>query len=282
MIAVRPSEFCRARTEDTLKKPAVLVALLLLVSFAALGCQSSAPSGSSAPSSNGNDVLFQYSTLDTLMAGVYDGDVTFGELKQHGDFGLGTFNTLDGEMVEVDHQFYQVKSDGIAYPVSDDMKAPFAEVTYFAADQTIEVSDALDCAGLQKFLDGKLPSINVPYAIKITGVFAQLQTRSVPKQTKPYPPLAQVVKTQSTFDFTNVSGVMVGFRLPTYMSGVGAAGYHLHFLTDDRKAGGHVLSCKVQKVTVEIDTTGELNMVLPSDAAFYKVDLSTSSPKAGE
>ena len=257
-----------------MKKRALVIALLVVCSGAALGCQSAAPSPKS------DDVLFQYSALTTLMAGVYDGDMTFGELKQHGDFGLGTFNTLDGEMVEVDHQFYQVKSDGIAYPVADDMKAPFAEVTYFGADQTIQVGDPLDCGHLQSFIDSRLPSLNVPYAIKISGVFTQLQTRSVPKQAKPYPPLAEVVKTQSTFQFSNVTGVMVGFRLPAYMSGVGAAGYHLHFLTEDRKAGGHVLSCQVQKVTVEIDTTGELNMVLPSDSAFYQVDLSTSSPKA--
>ena len=256
-----------------MKKPALLLALLLAsTSIAALGCQSS------APPSNANDVLFQYSTLTSLMAGVYDGDMTFGELKQHGDFGLGTFNALDGEMVEVDHQVYQVKSDGVAYPVADTMKAPFAEVTFFGADQTVEVADALDCPHLQSYLDSRLPSLNVPYAIKISGVFAQLQTRSVPQQTKPYPPLAEVVKKQSTFDFTNVSGVMVGWRLPSYMAGVGAAGYHLHFLTDDRKAGGHVLSCQVGRVTAEIDTTGELNMVLPSDPAFYGIDLSTPAP----
>jgi len=260
-----------------MKKPALLMALLVLLSsLTALGCQSS------TPSQEAGDVLFQYSTLDTLMAGVYDGDITFGELKQHGDLGLGTFNTLDGEMVEVDHQFYQVKSDGVAYPVADDMKAPFAEVTYFGADQTIEVGDPLDCGQLESYLDTRLPSLNVPYAIKITGVFAKMQTRSVPKQTEPYPPLAQVVKTQSTFEFLAVTGVMVGFRLPSYMSGVGAAGYHLHFLTDDRKAGGHVLGCQVQRVTAEIDNTSELNMVLPNDPAFYQVDLSTSSPKAGE
>jgi acetolactate decarboxylase len=282
MIVTRPATYLPDRTGTAVplhlhgghvKKAALLLAVLVMSSGLALGC------GSSAPSPKADHVLFQYSTLSTLMAGVYDGDMAFGELKQHGDLGLGTFNTLAGEMVEVDHQFYQVKSDGAAYPVADDMKAPFAEVTYFSADQTIEVGDPLDCGGLQRYLDSRLPSLNVPYAIKITGVFAQLQTRSVPKQTKPYPPLAQVVKTQSTFDFSNVTGVMVGFRLPTYMSGVGAVGYHLHFLTDDRKAGGHVLSCQVKKVTVEIETTGELNMVLPSDPAFYHVDLSTSSPK---
>jgi acetolactate decarboxylase len=260
-----------------MKKQALLIALLVAsTSASVLGCQSAAPSPKS------DDVLYQYSTLSTLMAGVYDGEITFGELKQNGDFGLGTFNALDGEMVEVDHQFYQVKSDGVAYPVADDMKAPFAEVTYFGADQTLQVTEALDCGQLQSYLDSRLPSLNVPYAIKISGVFTQLQTRSVPKQSKPYPPLAEVVKTQSTFDFSNVTGVMVGFRLPSYMAGVGAAGYHLHFLTENRKAGGHVLKCQVQHVTVEIDTTGEYQMVLPSDPAFNQVDLSTGSPKTGE
>jgi acetolactate decarboxylase len=258
------------------KKPALLMALLVMSSsLGALGCQSS------TTPQKADDVLFQYSALNSLMAGVYDGDITFGELKQHGDLGLGTFNALDGEMVEVDQQFYQVKSDGIAYPVADTMKAPFAEVTFFGADQTVEVADSLDCPHLQSYLDSRLPSLNVPYAIKISGVFAQLQTRSVPKQTKPYPPLAEVVKKQSTFEFSDVSGVMVGWRLPTYMSGVGAVGYHLHFLTDDRKAGGHVLGCQVKRVTAEIDTTSELDMVLPNDQAFYQVDLSTGSPAPG-
>jgi acetolactate decarboxylase len=257
-----------------MKKTVLLVGVLALSSGLALGCQSS------ATSPRDDDVLFQYSTLDSLMAGVYDGDITAGELKQHGDLGIGTFNMLDGEMVEVDHQVYQVKSDGVAYPVADTQKAPFAVVTYFSADQTVEVADALDCAQLQSYLDGRLPTLNVPYAIKISGVFTQLQTRSVPKQTKPYRTLAEVVKTQSTFDFRDVDGVMVGFRLPSYMAGVNAAGYHLHFLTADRKAGGHVLSCQVQRVTAEIDVTSEWSMVLPSDPAFYQIDLSSEAPES--
>jgi acetolactate decarboxylase len=257
-----------------MKKPALLMALLMLsANFAALGC------GSSATPSKGDDVLFQYAALDSLMAGVFDGDMTYGEIKQHGDMGLGTFNELDGEMVEVDQQVYQVKSDGVAYPVADTQKAPFAVVTYFSPDQTVEVSEALDCAHLQSYLDARLPSLNVPYAIKISGVFSGLKTRSVPKQVKPYPVLAEVVKKQATFDFTDVEGVMVGFRLPGYMAGANAAGYHLHFLTADRKAGGHVLGCQVKRVTAEIDTTAEWNMVLPSDVAFYQVNLSKGSPK---
>jgi acetolactate decarboxylase len=257
-----------------LRRVVLLLVALDLVASVAIGCGSSA----TATPSNAGDVLFQYSSLQTLMAGVYDGELTAGELRQHGDFGLGTFNKLDGEMVVLDGTVYQVKTDGVAYRVADSQKIPFAEVTEFGADQTIEVDRTLDCTGLQSYLDAKLPSLNVPYAIKIDGSFAQLQTRSVPAQTRPYPPLADVVKKQTTFDFTDVSGTMVGFRLPSYMAGVGAAGYHLHFLTTDRKAGGHVLSCQVQKVTAEIDLTGDMNLVLPSDPDFYHVDLSTPTP----
>ncbi len=252
-------------------RAALLVALLVISSALTLGCQSSTAEKTT-------DDLFQYSTLDTLMAGVYDGEMTFGELKQHGDFGLGTFNTLDGEMVELDHKVFQVKSDGVAYPVTDNQKLPFAVVKYFSTDQTVEVAAGLDCGRMESFLDSRLPSLNVPYAIKISGVFTQLKTRSVPSQTEPYPPLAEVVKTQSTFDFQDVEGTMVGFRLPSYMAGVNAAGYHLHFLTADRKAGGHVLGCQVQKVTAEIDVTSDWSMILPNDPAFYQVDLSTQAP----
>ena len=247
---------------------------VVLVTGAALGWGSSA---TSAPP-KADDILFQYSSLQTLQAGVYDGDLTAGELKRHGDFGLGTFNTLDGEMVVLDGSVYQVKADGVVYRPADSQKLPFAVVTDFAADQTIEVDQAVDCAGLQKYLDSQLPSLNVPYAIKISGTFAQLKTRSVPSQIRPYRPLAEVVKTQATFDFTNVSGDMVGFRLPGYMAGVNAAGYHLHFLTADRKAGGHVLSCQVQNVNAELDLTGEWSMLLPSDPDFYHVDLSSPTP----
>jgi acetolactate decarboxylase len=253
------------------------VALLVALAIASNGVVACAAGTTPAPSKSG-DILFQYSSLQTLMAGVYDGELTTSELKTHGDFGIGTFNTLDGEMVVLDRTVYQIKSDGVAYSVADTAKLPFGVVTEFETNQTIQVDQALDCAGVQSFLDAHLPSLNIPYAIKISGTFTELKTRSVPAQTRPYRPLAEVVKTQSTFDFTGVSGVMVGFRLPSYMAGVNAAGYHLHFLTADRKAGGHVLSCRIQKVTAEIDATSEWSMTLPADPDFYKVDLSTNSP----
>ncbi|MEA1935787.1 MAG: acetolactate decarboxylase [Thermodesulfobacteriota bacterium] len=220
------------------------------------------------------DVLFQTSTINALLEGIYDGETTYGELKQHGDFGLGTFNGLDGEMVGLDGKFYQVKADGIAYPVSDSAKTPFAVVTFFKTDKTVLLEKAEDYSQLKQYLDYSLPTKNIFYAIKIEGVFKYIKTRSVPGQTKPYPPLVDVVKNQTTFEFHNVKGTIVGFRCPVYVKGINVPGYHLHFITKNKKAGGHILECQMRNVNIEVDYASKFFMVLPEHSEFYKVDLS--------
>jgi alpha-acetolactate decarboxylase len=58
--------------------------------------------------------VYQFSTISALLEGVYDGDVTVAEILRHGDFGLGTFNHLDGEMVIFDGVCYRLRFDGTA------------------------------------------------------------------------------------------------------------------------------------------------------------------------
>lgn len=229
-------------------------------------------SGYSYPQEN-EDVLFQVSTINALLAGVYDGEITYGELAQYGDFGIGTFNSLDGEMIGLEGRFYQIKADGIAYPVDDSMRTPFAAVTFFEADKIVFSDEALDQTQLEQYLDGLLPTKNIFYAFKIEGIFKYIKARSVPRQNKPYPPLVEAAKDQSIFEFHNIKGTIVGFRCPVYVEGINVPGYHLHFITDDRKAGGHLLECEVENIEIEIDYTSQFYMALPEDAEFYAVNL---------
>ena len=240
----------------------LLVALLAIV---ICGCSHSPPK---------RDTLFQVSITDALLAGAYDGDITFKELGKHGDFGLGTFQSLDGEMVELDGSFYQVKTDGVAYPVDNAMTTPFAEVTFFEADRSERLDKCENYAQLEQHLDALLPTENIFYAIKVDGVFDYVKARSVPKQDKPYPPLAEAIKDQSVFEFNDVGGTIVGFRCPEYVDGTNVPGYHFHFITEDRQAGGHLLECRLQNVTVQIDYTSRFYMVLPESNDFYQTDLS--------
>jgi acetolactate decarboxylase len=224
-----------------------------------------------------NDVLFQPSVITALMQGVFDGSMTYEELSSHGDFGLGTFNGLDGEMVEVDGQFYQVKADGAVYPVNSFMKTPFAIVTYFTPDKEMNFhasgDESTNLTLLQRYLENQMPSKNIFYAIRIDGVFDYIKTRSVPAQVKPYPTLTEAVKNQSIFEMFNQSGTVIGFWSPAFAGGINLAGYHFHFLNDKRTAGGHVLDLRLKNASIALDYTPEFFVNLPNETEFLQADL---------
>jgi acetolactate decarboxylase len=165
-------------------------------------------------------LLFQTSTLQALMDGVYDGNLTFQELARHGDFAIGTFNGLDGEMIGLDGTFYQVRADGRVLPVPGAMKTQFAEATFFKADKTHLIEKPLTYQQLTEYITALLPSPNLLYAIKIEGFFPHAKTRSVPRQHRPYPPLVKVAKQQAVFEFARVKGTIVAFRYPAYLASV--------------------------------------------------------------
>lgn len=250
----------------TKKKNTTIGAILAIVAFAIL------LTGQCAASDD-DDVLFQVSTIDALMQGVFDGFYSFDDLKAQGDFGIGTFDSLDGEMIALDGDYYQVKADGVAYPVQDDMTSPFATVTHFDVDQTVAVQNASNLTELSSQIDRYLPSRNMFYALRIDGTFPYVRTRSVPGQEKPFPRLADAVKNQSVFNFTNVTGSVVGVWAPDFVKGLNVPGYHLHFITEDRKAGGHILEIQVANATAQVDVTSGFAMELPTSGDFYDVDL---------
>jgi acetolactate decarboxylase len=221
--------------------------------------------------------LFQTSTISALMAGLDDGDLTFGELRRHGDFGLGTLDALDGEMVALDGDYYQVRSDGHVYRVPDAARTPFAVVKWFHAERTIPLQDAGSLADLERMLDAAIASPNVCTAIRIDGYFERVTTRSVPRQSRPYPPLATAAKAQKTFDLRDVEGTMVGFRTPESLEGVNVPGYHFHFLTAGRRAGGHVLACSFRRARAGLDTALSLEIRLPATPEFARANLSGQS-----
>jgi len=231
----------------------------------------------SAPNSS-EDVLFQSGAVAALQQGVFDGSMTYGELASHGNFGIGTFNSLDGEMVELNDQFYQIKADGAIYHVNNSIKTPFAIVTNLSADNEMKFyspgNSSANLTMLQSYLDNQMPSRNIFYAIRIDGLFDSVKTRSVPAQAEPYPTLAEATENQSIFELSNESGTMVGFWSPEFVSGINVPGYHFHFLNDERTAGGHLLDLRVKNVSITFDNTLEFFMDLPNEKEFLMTDLS--------
>jgi len=239
-----------------------IIPLVLL--FCCIGCAAHPPV----------NTVTQTSTIDVLLAGGYDGDMTCGELLGHGDFGIGTFDRLDGEMIVLDGQVFQVRADGRVYRPPAGLKTPFAAVSRFEADKSVGLSN-LDYPGLQQVLDREISDPHLFYAIRIAGRFSKMHTRSVPPQEKPYPPLAEVAATQPEFEMEDVSGTIVGYRCPAYVKGINVPGYHLHFISDDRKQGGHILGFELDEGRAEIDRCNKFVLIMPESAEDrHQLDLS--------
>ena len=210
------------------------------------------------------NVLCQYSVINALSAGVYEGDLTVKELKKFGNFGLGTFNNIDGEMIVLDGKIYQVKTDGIPVEAKKNLLSPFAAVTFFKSDTTIEVKTPQTLKEIKKIIDAAVPSANYLYTVKISGEFQKVKTRSVPRQQQPFPDLTSVIKNQVTFEKASINGTVIGFKMPEFIDGVNVKDFHFHFLSDDKNFGGHLLDLILEKGKIEIGIIKEFRCQLPS------------------
>jgi len=147
-------------------------------------------------------------------------------------------------------------------------------VTFFRRERSLRLTGQMTYQELQQQIDEQLPTPNLPYAIRLKGTFPLLKVRSVPKQTPPYRPLKDVVSQQQiVFELKNVQGTLVGFRLPQYLKDVNVAGYHLHFLISDGKAGGHLLDGAFLNSVVDVETLRDWQINLPHNTAFEKAPL---------
>jgi acetolactate decarboxylase len=199
-------------------------------------------------------------------------------LLNYGDFGLGTFDNLDGEMVVLDGAIYQVRSDGKVAKIVDDVGTPFAVVTHFVADQDQTIENSSSFEELVKRCDLYRDSDNLFYAFRINGRFAHIHTRAM-KATLEGLPLAKAAAIQPEFDFTDVDGTLVGIWAPQFSSALNIAGYHFHFLSEDRTKGGHLLECSGQNLRVRVERLNDFHLSLPESEEFLRADLTRDTSK---
>ena len=205
-------------------------------------------------------IMYQYSTMSAFISGVYSGDLTPRELKRHGDFGTGTFNGIDGEMIILDGVTYQAKEDGRIIKVKKGIEIPFAAVNYFKPSINASLEKPLSLKELTEYLDLLIPDKNLIFAIKVEGEFTTVDARSIEKQKEPYTPFEEVVKNQRVNKFNGIRGTLVGYYFPDFMKELDVAGYHLHFISRDKKHGGHLLDCNIAKGEIKIGQIDGVHM----------------------
>ncbi|MEP7288508.1 MAG: acetolactate decarboxylase [Chloroflexota bacterium] len=235
--------------------------LLLVASLYALP-QQTLRAQSSVPVQDPQTIV-QVSTYDYFAAGNLDGTITLSELQTYGDYGLGTFDKTNGEMVEVEGKIYQATADGKVQIPDGTLKTPFAVVSFWEKAPSTPITAGLTMDELKQQIDKTAPDQDVFVSIRVEGTFATLKLRSVPEQTKPYPPLTEIVKNQVVFDLTNVNGTLVGVRSPAFSKGLNAVGYHFHFISTDRKVGGHVLDLTTGEASLQFNEKPVWKILLP-------------------
>lgn len=217
--------------------------------------------------------LVQISTMMALLDGVFESEVTYASVLDQRNFGIGTFDHLDGEMIGFDGQFYQLRSDGSARPLQPETTTPFATLTRFVPEQTLSVTEEMSKSEFEHWLNEQLPTINSFYAVRIDGTFTEVQTRTVARQEKPFVPITEAVASQSARTFEQTEGTLAGYYTPRFGHGIAVAGYHLHFIDAERAGGGHVFDYTVKNVTVTFEEKPQLDLRLPTTEEYRSADL---------
>lgn len=217
--------------------------------------------------------LFQYNTLGALMSGLYAGTMTIEELLTHGDTGIGTLDSIDGELTIVDGKAYQATAtDGVLKVIELDGTAtvPYAAVVNHQAEvifkQRFEMTSHELYDRIETYYDGE----NLFRSIKIRGTFSKMAVRLIPK-SKDGRKFAEVAANQPEFQKDEVSGTIVGFWTPEMFHGVALAGYHLHFISDDLSFSGHIMDFSILEGIVEIGPVDQLDQRFPVQDRQYLV-----------
>ena len=212
---------------------------------------------------------YQVSTLQALALGFSKSVITVGELLEHGDLGLGTFEDVDGEMIVLDGKCYRAQNNGDVVLAESERGVPFASVCRFEAQKPREIGKKDTIDELKEWLTLQIEEdfgLNSMYAVRIDGEFSKVDARSESGTKAHHVSLKDALSvTQKAFIFENVKGSLVCVYYPDYMDGINAAGWHLHFLSDDKKHGGHVFDvcltqgnagfCRITSVEIKIPDT---------------------------
>jgi acetolactate decarboxylase len=195
--------------------------------------------------------LFQISSTAALIQGVLQGTLSSARLLENGDFGLGTFENLDGEMIVLDGEVFQMHADGIIKRRVDEFAVPFAQVCQFTPTQTCSFPQVENLGGLETVCTRLRTSENLLYAFRIEGRFDVMHARTVrrgPEGASLESAGAEEVK----FTWNNVNGCLVYFWSATFTSSFNVPEFHFHFISDDRTRGGHVLDCSFRTAEARV------------------------------
>jgi len=216
-----------------------------------------------------DNTLFQVGNASALFSGAIVGDMTIEQLKEHGNFGLGTFNDINGEMIALNGNFYQIGENGKTIIVDPNWKTPYAEIMNFTPNSLIQLNEVHNYKFLRDIIYPKIKNKNVPYAVYVTGHFAYLKLRS----RSPRSALSTKNIIEKIYTIQNVSGSLVGYWFPEYLMNLTVPGFHLHFISDDKKRSGHVLDLKIETAQFALQIIDKIELQFPQTKIYNDANI---------
>ncbi len=214
-------------------------------------------------SSNRQGVFTQISLFSALLNGRYGGVCSIADVKKYGNLAIATMDRLDGEMQMIDGIVYQACADGRLLLPKDDETIPFGTIAKFTPEQELHLGGIPCFEDFEERMKTECPGLNLPLAVHLKGNFLHVKVRAVGRQEKDGIGLAEAARNEAVFELDEISGDMVGFRLPGYVQGVNAPGWHLHFVDDARQHGGHVVNFTLKQGVMRICRAREFRIMLP-------------------
>ena len=211
-----------------------------------------------------SNIITQLSISQSLTKGNYDGYYKIIDLMEKFNFGLGSLEDLDGEFLLNGKNVFQLKNDGSANLINNNIGTPFGIFGDFLPTFQFESFEEINSLNeLYNKIEFFFPEKNLPLMIKLIGEFSYCNYRSLPKQSKPYPPLPQIIKNLPNFSMENFKGTIIAFRFPQYFSNLNCPGYHIHFISENCQFGGHILDLKLKNYQLFISESNEFKLLLP-------------------
>lgn len=227
--------------------------------------------------------IYQVSTLQALALGYTRSVVTARELLEHGDTGLGTFENVDGEMIILDGVCYQAKQDGSILSSDESAGVPFAVSGFVKGGKKFTMDEKKDIESIKLELTLKIEEdfgLNSIHIARIDGYFDTVHARAGAPYRSQHVTLKDILsKTQKDFSFEKIKGTLVCVYYPDYMDGINASGWHMHFVSEDRKFGGHVFEVSMSSGECQIQKMDRIEIQLPREAAFDTYALKEASQK---
>ncbi|RAL15792.1 acetolactate decarboxylase [Aspergillus homomorphus CBS 101889] len=234
------------------------------------------------PNTNTNtNTLYQYSLISALLQGICTDGLSASSLTHHGTHGIGTLAELDGEMIMLDDEAYHFRttsssslSDIQVRRLDTTDRIPFAMLTNFQPTHHYNITTPLTINALRTQTLAPLLTTKKNHflSVRIDAHFSALTLRIIPRRTAPHETLADLADRQVVTSLEATTGSLFGFWSPRYVAGIGVAGFHLHYVAEDRRTGGHVLDFTAEVGgTVDVAIIDRVEVELPDTKEFGEV-----------